>query len=68
MLNIAKWFKDSFEYPENGEALVNSITDLFTKNAEIVDRAGVSIMFKNGARMMIRMATKKVTGADVTEE
>ena len=69
MLNVTKWFKDGFIFPEGGENFVEALINHFTSNEEIIKSAGTSVTFKNGARMFIRFGSKVAKeAADVTEK
>ena len=56
MFNVTKWMKEGFEFTKGGEKLVESLTNLFKDNEEIITKSSTSIVFKNGARMIIKMS------------
>ena len=57
-MKVSKWMKDAGVFPEGGEGFVDSLVGLFNDNEKLIERAGMGITFKNGAKMIIRMSTK----------
>ena len=59
-MNFTKWFKEGIEMPEGANTIVDAVTDIFKKNESIVEKGAVSVKFKNGAHLVIRIATEAV--------
>lgn len=63
MLNVTRWMKDNFEFPEGGKDLIEKVIETFKNDGGIVERSTIGVTFKNGSRMVIKMASEAVKEA-----